>query len=76
MIEEKLSSLINCLINENPCTEESFEYINFYFTTKFSKNINNYFIREKYLLIIKNSIKYINCYIIWERRISVYEERA
>ena len=69
MIEEKLSSLINCLINENPCTEESFEYINFYFTTKFSKNINNYFIREKYLLIIKNSINlklfsFIVCYDI------------
>ena len=69
MIEEKLSSLINCLINGNPCTEESFEYINFYFTIKFSKNINNYFIREKYLQIIKNAINlklfsFIVCYDI------------
>ena len=69
MIEEKLSSLINCLINDIPCTEESFEYINFYFTIKFSKNINNYFIREKYLQIIKNAINlklfsFIVCYDI------------
>ena len=69
MIEEKLSSLINCLINNNPCTEESFEYINFYFTIKFSKNINNYFIREKYLQIIKNAMNlklfsFIVCYDI------------
>ena len=69
MIEEKLSSLINCLINGNPCTEESFEYINFYFTTKLSKNINKYFIKETYLQIIKMAINlklfsFIICYDI------------
>ena len=69
MIEEKLSSLINCLVNFNPCTEESFECLNFYFTTKLSKNLNKYFIKENYLQIIKKAMKlklfaYILCYDI------------
>ena len=69
MIEEKLSSLINCLSNNNPCTEECFECLNFYFTTKLSKNINKYFINEKYLQIIKKIMNlilfsYILCYHI------------
>ena len=69
MIEEKLSSLINCLVNFNPCTEECFECLNFYFTTKLSKNLNKYFIKENYLQIIKKAMKlklfaYILCYDI------------
>ena len=68
MIEEKLSSLINCLNNLNPCAEESFECINFYFTTKFSKNIDNYF-KEKNAKIIKKALNikifsFIICYDI------------
>ena len=69
MIEEKLSSLINCLNNNNPCAEESFECINFYFTTKFSKNIDNYFTKEKTKKIINkalniNIFSFIICYDI------------
>ena len=56
MIEEKLSSLLNCLANCNPCTEECFECLNFYFTTKLSKNICNYFLKEKHLKIIKHAM--------------------
>jgi len=68
MIEEKLSSLINCLNNLNPCAEESFECINFYFTTKFSKNIDNYF-KEKNAKIIRKALNikifsFIICYDI------------
>ena len=56
MIEEKLSSLINCLRDCNPCIEECFEFLNFYFTTKLSKNLNSYFANEKNLNIIKRAI--------------------
>lgn len=38
MIEEKLSSLIKCFADCNPCKEECFECLNFYFTTKLSRN--------------------------------------
>ena len=67
MLEEKLSSLINCLINKNTCIEESFEYIYFYSTTKLSININRYFLKEKYLQIIKRAMNlkifsFIICY--------------
>ena len=69
MIEEKISSLIKCLIDCNPCTEESFECFNFYFTTKFSKNLNKYFINENYFQLIKKIINlmlfsFIICYDI------------
>ena len=69
MIEEKLSSLINCLNNNNPCAEESFEYINFYFTTNFSKNIDNYFTKENISKIINKALNikifsFIICYDI------------
>ena len=69
MIEEKLSSLLNCLANCNPCTEECFECLNFYFTTKLSKNICNYFLKEKHLKIIKHAMNlklfsFILCYDI------------
>ena len=69
MIEEKLSSLINCLNNNNPCAEESFECINFYYTTNFSKNIDNYFSKEKNQKIIKKALNikifsFILCYDI------------
>ena len=69
MIEEKLSSLINCLVNFNPCTEECFECLNFYFTTKLSKNLSKYFIKENNFQIIKKAMKlklfaYILCYDI------------
>ena len=69
MIEEKLSSLINCLIDCNPCTEECFECLNFYFTTKLSKNLCKYFLKEKYLKIIQKAMKlklfaFILCYDI------------
>ena len=69
MIEEKLSSLLNCLKDRNPCTEECFECINFYFTTKLSKNLNKYFINDKYLQIIKRVMNlkifaFIICYDI------------
>ena len=69
MIEEKLSSLIYCLNNNNPCAEESFECINFYFTTKFSINIDKYFTKEKNSTIIKKALNikifsYIICYDI------------
>ena len=56
MMEEKLSSLINCLVDCNPCTEECFEFLNFYFTTKLSKNLNTYFANQDYLRIIKRAI--------------------
>ena len=56
MLEEKLSSLINCLVDCNPCTEECFEFLNFYFTTKLSKNLNTYFANQDYLRIIKRAI--------------------
>ena len=56
MLEEKLSSLINCLVDCNPCTEECFEFLNFYFTTKLSKNLNTYFANQNYLNIIKRAI--------------------
>ena len=56
MMEEKLSSLINCLVDCNPCTEECFEFLNFYFTTKLSKNLNTYFANQDYLNIIKRAI--------------------
>jgi Dullard-like phosphatase family protein len=56
MLEEKLSSLINCLVDCNPCTEECFEFLNFYFTTKLSKNLNTYFANQDYLNIIKRAI--------------------
>ena len=56
MMEEKLSSLINCLVDCNPCTEECFEFLNFYFTTKLSKNLNTYFANQNYLNIIKRAI--------------------
>ena len=69
MIEEKLSSLLNCIDNSNPCTEECFECINFYFTTKLCKNLNKYFINEKYLQTIKRVMNlklfaFILCYDI------------
>ena len=69
MIEEKLSSLISCLNYNNPCAEESFECINFYFTTKFSKNIDNYFPKEKISKIINKALNikifsFIICYDI------------
>ena len=69
MIEEKLSSLINCLKDCNPCTEECFEFLNFYFTTKLSKNLNSYFVNKNYLTIIKRAINlilfsFILCYDI------------
>ena len=56
MMEEKLSSLINCLRDCNPCSEECFEFLNFYFTTKLSKNLNTYFTNKNYLIIIKRTI--------------------
>ena len=56
MIEEKLSSLINCLRDCNPCVEECFEFLNFYFTTKLSKNLNSYFTNQNNLNIIKRAI--------------------
>ena len=56
MIEEKLSSLINCLRDCNPCIEECFEFLNFYFTTKLSKNLNSYFTNQNNLNIIKRAI--------------------
>ena len=69
MIEEKLSSLINCLRDLNPCTEECFEFLNFYFTTKFCKNMHKYFINIKVLQIIKKAMNlllfsFILCYDI------------
>ena len=69
MIEEKLSSLMNCLIDCNPCKEECFECLDFYFTTKLSRNICNYFLTEKYLKIIKKAMNlklfsFILCYDI------------
>ena len=69
MIEEKLSSLIKCLVDCNPCREECFEFLNFYFTTKLSKNINKYFINESYQQIIKKTMNlllfsFILCYDI------------
>ena len=69
MIEEKLSSLMNCLIDFNPCKEECFECLDFYFTTKLSRNICNYFLTEKYLKIIKKAMNlklfsFILCYDI------------
>ena len=69
MIEEKLSSLIKCLSDCNPCTEECFECFNFYFTTKFSQNFNKYFINDNYFQLIKKIIililfSYILCYDI------------
>jgi len=69
MIEEKLSSLINCLVDCNPCTEECFECFSFYFTTNLYKNFSNYFIKENYLQIIKKAINlklfsFILCYDI------------
>ena len=69
MIEEKLSSLMNCLIGFNPCKEECFECLDFYFTTKLSRNICNYFLTEKYLKIIKKAMNlklfsFILCYDI------------
>jgi len=74
MIEEKLSSLINCLANFNPFTEERFECLNFYFITKLSKNINKYFIKENFLLIIKKAKKLkLFSYILCEE-ISLIEE--
>ena len=74
MIEEKLSSLINCLNNNNPCAEESFECINFYFTTNFSKNIDNYFTKENISKLINKALNikifsFIICYDI-----SLHEE--
>ena len=69
MMEEKLSSLINCLVDCNPCSEECFEFLNFYFTTKLSKNLNIYFSNKNYLIIIKRAINlklfsFILCYDI------------
>ena len=69
MMEEKLSSLINCLRDCNPCSEECFEFLNFYFTTKLSKNLNTYFTNKNYLIIIKRTINlklfsFILCYNI------------
>ena len=85
MIEEKLSSLISCLNNNNPCAEESFECINFYYTTKFSKNIDIYFTKEKNKNIIKKALNikifsYIICYDIslneniFEKYISILKQ--
>ena len=69
MIEEKLSSLIKCLLDCNPCTEECFEFLNFYFTTKLCKNFNKYFININVLQIIKKTMNiflfsFILCYDI------------
>ena len=69
MMEEKLSSLINCLRDCNPCSEECFECLNFYFTTKLSKNLNTYFKNKNYLILIKRAINlklfsFILCYDI------------
>ena len=69
MMEEKLSSLINCLRDCNPCSEECFECLNFYFTTKLSKNLNTYFTNKNYLILIKRAINlklfsFILCYDI------------
>ena len=69
MLEEKISSLINCLVDHNPCTEECFEFLNFYFTTKLSKNLNEYFKNKNYSDIIKKAINlklfsFILCYDI------------
>ena len=66
MIEEKLSSLINCLIDCNPCIDECFKRLNFYFTTKLSRNICNYFLRENYLKIITKKIilKYLLLFFV------------
>ena len=69
MMEEKLSSLINCLRDCNPCSEECFEFLYFYFTTKLSKNLNTYFTNKNYLIIIKRTINlklfsFILCYDI------------
>ena len=66
MIEEKLSSLINCLIDCNPCIDECFKRLNFYFTTKLSRNIFNYFLRENYLKIITKKIilKYLLLFFV------------
>lgn len=85
MIEEKLSSLIYCLNNNTPCAEESFECINFYFTTKFSKSIDKYFTKEKNANIIKKALNikifsYIICYDIslnediFEKYISILKQ--
>ena len=85
MIEEKLSSLISCLNNNTPCAEESFECINFYFTTKFSKSIDKYFTKEKNANIIKKALNikifsYIICYDIslnediFEKYISILKQ--
>ena len=59
MIDEKLNSVISCLIDNNPCTEECFECFDFYFKTKFSENLDNFFLNEKYLIIAKRSINVI-----------------
>ena len=56
MLDEKLNSVISCLIDNNPCTEECFECFDFYFKTKLSENLDNFFLNEKYLITVKRAI--------------------
>ncbi len=74
MIEEKLSSLMKCLIDFNPCTEECFEFLNFYFTTKFCNNINKYFIGINFLQIIKKTMNFLLFSFILCYDISLHED--
>lgn len=69
MTEEKLSSIINCIENYSPCAEECFEWFNFYYNTSLSHNIEKYFIREEYAMIIRiavnlNAFSIMLCYDI------------
>ena len=59
MLEEKINSIISCLFDNNPCTEECFECFDFYFKTNFSQNISKFFLNEKFLITVKHSINLI-----------------
>lgn len=56
MIEEKLAAIISCVVTNNPCAEECFEWFNFYYNTSLSINLHKYFIKDDYIKIIKRAI--------------------
>ena len=56
MTEEKLSAVINCLQDKKPCAEECFEWMNSYVQSELIFHIENFFVKEQYIKLVKISV--------------------
>ena len=57
MIEEKLSGVISCIQNGITCEEECFDFLDSYYHTTLSNNIEKYFIiKDEYVKIVRRAV--------------------